>query len=86
MCYESAVCINRALTIEAEVPGAVVLKAFNGRRRVFDIQYGGTVELIGLNITGGKARGGGGVVVRGVANFEGCNIHDNTAINVCLPP
>ena len=30
---------------------------------------------------------GGGVLVNsgGVANFEGCNIHDNTAMNVCLP-
>ena len=49
---ESAVCIDRALTIEAEVPGAVVLNAMGGRR-VFEIQSGGTVELIGLNITGG---------------------------------
>ena len=27
---------------------------------------------------------GGGVLVDGVANFEGCNIHDNTASDVCL--
>ena len=27
---------------------------------------------------------GGGVYVGGVAHFEGCNIHDNTADNVCL--
>ena len=29
---------------------------------------------------------GGGVYVHsgGVANFEGCNIHENTAIYVCL--
>ena len=27
---------------------------------------------------------GGGVLVDGVANFEGCNIHDNTAGYVCL--
>jgi len=27
---------------------------------------------------------GGGVYVDGVANFEGCNIHDNTADHVCL--
>ena len=50
----SAVCIDRALTIEAEVPGAVVLNAM-GARRVFEIQSGGTAELIGLNITGGSA-------------------------------
>ena len=54
MCTGSAVCISRTLIIEAEVPGAVVLNAMGGRR-VFEIQSGGTVELIGLNITGGYA-------------------------------
>ena len=54
MCSGSAVCIDRTLTIEAEVPGAVVLNAM-GARRVFEIQSGGTAELIGLNITGGIA-------------------------------
>ena len=52
----SAVCITRALTIEAEVPGAVVLKAM-GWWKVIEIQPGGpglNVELIGLNITGGS--------------------------------
>ena len=53
MCTGSAVCISRTLTIEAEVPGAVVLNAM-GARRVFEIQSGGTAELIGLNITGGS--------------------------------
>ena len=53
MCTGSAVCINRALTIEAEVPGAVVFNAMEGRR-VFMIQPGGTAKLIGLNITGGR--------------------------------
>ena len=56
MCARSAVCIDRTLTIEAEVPGAVVLNAM-GARRVFEIQSGGTVELIGLDITGGYASG-----------------------------
>ena len=117
MCYGSAVCINRALTIEAQVPGSVVLDA-KGGRRVFEIQSGGTAELIGLSITGGYAtrvqsvcllnllprhflhrpdgtlcaphfgsQNGGGVFVNsnGVANFEGCDIHDNTADYVCLP-
>ena len=56
MCTGSAVCISRALIIEAEVPGAVVLNAM-GARRVFVIQSGGTAELIGLNITGGYASG-----------------------------
>ena len=54
MCTGSAVCISRTLTIEAELPGAVVLNAMGGRR-VFEIQSGGTVELIGLNVTGGSA-------------------------------
>ena len=54
MCTGSAVCISRTLIIEAEVPGAVVLNAMGGRR-VFEIQSGGTVELIGLNVTGGSA-------------------------------
>ena len=56
MCTGSAVCIDRALTIEAVVPGAVVLNAM-GARRVFEIQSGGTAELVGLNITGGSATG-----------------------------
>ena len=54
MCTGSAVCIDRALTIEAQVPGSVVLDA-KGGRRVFHIQSGGTAELIGLDITGGSS-------------------------------
>ena len=54
MCSSSAICIDRALTIEAQVPGSVVLDA-KGGRRVFYIQSGGTAELIGLDITGGSA-------------------------------
>ena len=54
MCSSSAICIDRALTIEAQVPGSVVLDA-NGGRRVFEITSGGTAGLIGLNITGGYA-------------------------------
>ena len=53
MCSGAAICINRTLTIKAEVPGAVVLDAMN-KRRVFRVQPGGTAELIGLNITGGR--------------------------------
>jgi hypothetical protein len=64
MCNNSAVCIDRALTIEAEVPGSVVLDA-NGWGRVFMIAAGGTAELIGLNITGGSAYG-----VQSVCLFE----------------
>ena len=113
MCTGSAICIDRAVTIEALVPGSVVFDG-NGERRVFIIQSGGTAALIGLNITGGSATyvpaccilnmlhsnfinhpleldlasgsQGGGVYVtsNGVANFEGCNVHDNTATFVCL--
>ena len=52
MCTGSAICIDRALTIEAQVPGSVVLDA-KGGRRVFEIQSSGTAQLVGLNITGG---------------------------------
>ena len=77
---ESALCINRTVTIEAEVSGSVVLDA-KGLRRVIHVQSGGTAELIGLNITGGVAAFGGGLVIYpgGVANLAGCNIHDNAA-------
>ena len=58
MCYTyrgSALCISRSVTIEAAVPGTVVLNAqgsSSSTRRVMDISAG-TVTLIGLNITGG---------------------------------
>ena len=58
MCSSSALCINRALTIEAAVPGSVVLDAKGTsatNRRVFYIQSSGVATLIGLNITGGYA-------------------------------
>ena len=54
MCTGSAICIDRAVTIEAQVPGSVVFDGKNGRR-VFEIQFSGTAELIGLDITGGSA-------------------------------
>ena len=53
MCYSgSALCIDRAVTIEAEVVGSVVLDA-KGARRLMYISSDGKAELIGLNITGG---------------------------------
>ena len=64
MCGGSAICIDRALTIEAQVPGSVVLNAKFGRQ-VFDIQSAGMAELIGLNITGGSA-----TLVQSVCLFE----------------
>ena len=48
----SALCINRNVTIEAEVTGSVVLDA-KGARRVMYVSPAGRAELIGLNITGG---------------------------------
>ena len=60
-CSGSAICIDRALTIEAQVSGSVVLDG-NGGRRVFWIKPGGTAGLVGLNITGGSASVSSGVV------------------------
>ena len=53
-CYvgSTALCIYRALAIEAEVAGQVVLDGM-GRRRVLAVSASGVVELIGLDITGG---------------------------------
>ena len=52
----SALCIDRNVTIEAEVAGSVVLDA-KGSRRVIYVSTAGRAELIGLNITGGAAAG-----------------------------
>ena len=83
----SALCINRTLTIEAEVPGAVVLNA-TGKWRVFKIESGGTATLIGLNITGGhpqEASGknhAGGIYVGtgGRATLIDSNVYENKAL------
>ena len=50
----SALCIDRHVTIEAEVAGSVVLDA-KGARRVIYVSTVGRAELVGLNITGGAA-------------------------------
>ena len=50
----TALCIGRNLTIRAEANGTVVLDAM-GQRRVVYVSGGGRAELVGLNITGGKA-------------------------------
>ena len=50
----SALCIDRNVTIEAEVAGSVVLDA-KGARRVIYVSTSGRAELVGLNITGGDA-------------------------------
>ena len=51
----SALCIDRHVTIEAEVAGSVVLDA-KGARRVIHVSTAGRAELVGLNITGGAAK------------------------------
>ena len=82
----SALCIDRRVTIEAEVAGSVVLDA-GGARRVIYVSSGGRAELIGLNITGGYANsGGGGLFIDsgGEANLDGCNVYTNTAEDVRL--
>ena len=48
----SALCIDRTVTIEAEVAGSVVLEP-KGARRVIYVSPAGRAELVGLNITGG---------------------------------
>ena len=50
----SALCIDRNVTIEAEVAGSVVLKA-KGARRVIYVSSTGRAKLVGLDITGGEA-------------------------------
>ena len=52
--YPAALCINRAVTIEAEVEGGVVLDGM-GARRVITVESGGAADLIGLHITRGYA-------------------------------
>ena len=49
----SALCIGRNLTIQAEVPGSVILNG-QKQRRVIYVHEGGTAKLVGLNITGGQ--------------------------------
>ena len=49
----SALCIDRDVTIEAEVAGSVVLKA-KGARRVIYVAAAGRVALVWLDITGGE--------------------------------
>ena len=50
----SALCIDRVVTIEAEVAGSVVLDAKGARRGMY-VSTAGRAELVGLNITGGAA-------------------------------
>ena len=51
----SALCIDRNVTIQAEVAGSVVLDA-KGARRVIYVSATGRAQLFGLNITGGATQ------------------------------
>ena len=83
--------VYRSLTLEAAVPGSVVLDAGAGAltmRRVLEISPGdsGVVEMIGLNITGGSAKteeyflGGGILVTSGQVFIRRCRTHGNSAL------
>ena len=50
----AGICIDRALTIEAETAGGVVFDGM-GARQVVHVRQLGVAELIGLNITNGVA-------------------------------
>ena len=67
-------CVHVLTTSASQLVSACIL---NFHRRFFH-RPDGTLRagFFGLQ--------GGGVYVLGVANFESCNIHDNTATNVCL--
>ena len=75
----SALCIDRAVTIEAVEAGTVELNA-KGQRRVISIRSG-VATLIGLTITGGYSLEGGGLYVAagGGAKLEGCVVRKNHA-------
>ena len=49
--FTSALCVSRAVTIEAQVARSVVLNS-KGQTRIFNIVLNGVAQLIGLNITG----------------------------------
>ena len=91
----STLSISRALTIEAEEAGTVVLDAKGRFGPVVAIKPGGTATLKGLDVTGGRlvsgldVTGGGGLFIDegATANLEGCNLHHNQAqVSARLPP
>ena len=75
---DSGLCIDRALTVEAEVAGQVVLDGM-GERQVLYVSSSGLVELIGLGITGGYGFFGGGLYVDGTATLTNTNVYTNQA-------
>jgi len=74
----SALCIDRNVTIEAEVAGTVVLNA-TGARRVIYVAAAGRAELVGLNITGGQANS-----VSSLASIQPSPIAPMKCSAVCL--
>ena len=92
MCSGSAICIDRSLTIEAQVPGSAVLdvggtslSAPAGGHWVFEIKSGGTGALMGPTITGGSATASSAassaVLVLDVAGSDGESWMDAAATN-----
>ncbi|KAL1518710.1 hypothetical protein AB1Y20_002997 [Prymnesium parvum] len=74
--------ISRDVVLRAETAGTVVLNALGSRttpRGVLAV-VNGTVELEGLDITGGD-KGGGVHVAGGVVTITSCNIYRNTAVS-----
>jgi len=80
--WYSALCItDRHLSIIAERNGTVVLNATRQSWRVIYVDGGGRAELVGLNITGGFAGYGGGLLIAsgGQATLTSCAITGNVA-------
>ena len=82
----SELSITRSVTVEAAVPGSVVLDAqasSSTTRRVLSIDASSaTVELVGLNVTGGYVtddNGGGISITGGQVTLSQVNIYSNTA-------
>ena len=80
--------VSRAVTIEAAVPGSVVLDAqasSSVKRRVLNVNPAPSdaVELIGLNVTGGYVSypdyGGGIQISNGQVTLSQVNVYSNTA-------
>ena len=73
-------CLTHTVRLEAEFAGSVVLNA-NRSKRVIKVTGTG-VELVGLNITGGEAQAGGGILIgdSGSAALNLCNIFENIAL------
>ena len=80
----SSILIDAGMTIDgSSMPGGVTIDA-DESSRVFTVMTKPSqpVELIGLNLRGGKATNGGGVYnERGTLRIRDCRLSDNTATN-----